>query len=271
MVKDANYVLSVGEQFEERLLRLNAFSNPYTFPFLLRNGLKKDDVVIDVGCGIGELTCWLAEQVGPKGKVIAIDISSEQLSLAKKRAETRNLSNIEFLEMSIYDLAKLNLQFDFVYSRYVIDHVAEQQQALRAMSEITRPGGVICCESAASNTLTAFSYPNLSAIDKIHSWFDSLRRLNVYNSHLGLRLPSMMRQLGLKNINIDLIQPALKTHYQKEHELLILEECKEAYIANGIATESEITEAKNSIAAAIANEKIQFFWFQVAQVAAIKY
>lgn len=259
MTKDSNYVLSVGEKFEERLVRLNSFSNPYTFPFLQRSGLKKGDTVIDVGCGIGELSCWLAEQVGSNGKVIAIDISKEQLSLAKKRAALKNLTNIEFFEISIYDLNKLHFKFDLVYSRYVIDHVVEQQHALRIMTEITRDGGVICCESAAMNIRNAFTYPNLNAIDKIHGWFDSLKRLNVYSSDLGLRLPGMMRQLNLKNINIDLIRPKLKTSYQKEHELLILEECQEAYISQGIATKNEIQEAKKSIARAIANENIEFF------------
>lgn len=270
MSKDSNYVLSVGAKFEERLLRLNAFSNPYTFQFLLSNGLKKGDVVIDVGCGIGELTCWLAEQVGSQGRVIAIDISSEQLDLAKRRSIDRKLSNIEFFEISIYDLTKLNLQFDLVYSRYVLDHVIEQHRALQVMRDITRIGGKICIESSACNTLTAFSYPRLSAIDKLHAWFDSLRRLGVYNSHLGLRLPSMMRDLNLKNISIDLIQPTLKSYYEREHELLLLEECQQSFLEQGIAIESEIKEVKNGIKAAIANEKIDFFWFQVAQVVGVK-
>ena len=271
MTKDSNYVLSVGEQFEERLLRLNAFSNPYSFAFLLRSGLKRGDHVIDVGCGIGELTCWLAEQVGPEGKVVAIDISVEQLELAKRRAKEKKLSNIEFYELSIYDLNKLNSQFDLVYSRYVIDHIVEQQRALQIMSDITREGGVICCESSAVNTRTAFSYPPILARDKLHAWFDSLRRLSICSSELGFRLPSMMRQLPLKNISIDLIQPTLKTHYQREHELLLLDECQYSFIKEGIATADEIEETRNGIAAAIANEKIEFFWFKVAQVSAIKY
>lgn len=270
MSKDANYILSVGEQFEERLLRLNAFSNPYTFAFLLRNGLKSGDIVIDVGCGIGELTCWLAEQVGPRGKVVAIDISSEQLALARRRAESRKLTNIEFYELSIYDLNKLDLRFDLVYSRYVVDHVAEQLRALEEMSVITRDGGVICCESSASNMHSAFTYPRIFAREKLHTWFNSLRRLSIYSSDLGMRMPSMLRQLNLKNITLELVQPSLKTYYQREHELLILDECQESLIAQGLATKEDIQEVRKGINAAIKNEKIEFFWFQVAQVSAQK-
>jgi FkbM family methyltransferase len=270
MTKDSNYVLSVGEKFEERLMRLNAFSNPYSFDFILRNGLKTGDHVIDVGCGIGELTCWLAEQVGSQGKVVAIDISKEQLELARRRAKEKNVTNIEFYELSIYDLATLNLQFDFVYSRYVIDHVIEQQRALEGMTNITRKGGVICCESSAVHTRTAFSYPQIAARDKMHAWFDNLRRLSVCSDQLGFRLPSMMRQINLKNISIDLIHPTLKTYYQREHEILLLDECRESFIKQGIATTEEIDEVRKGMSAAIANEKIEFFWFQVAQVSATK-
>lgn len=270
MTKDSNYVLSVGPQFEERLMRLNAFSNPYSFAFLLRSGLKRGDCVIDVGCGIGELTCWLAEQVGAEGKVVAIDSSVEQLELAKRRAKEKGLSNIEFYELSIYDLEQLDRQFDVVYSRYVIDHVVEQQRALQAMYHVTREDGVMCCESSALNTRTAFSYPSILAREKLHAWFDGLRRLSIYNSGLGLRLPSMMRQLHLKQITIDLIQPTLKTYYQREHELLLLDECKSALIEQGITTLEELIATRCAIQAAIANEAIAFFWFQVAQVSAIK-
>ena len=104
----------------------------------------------------------------------------------------------------------------------------------------------------------------------MHLWFDSLRRLNVYTPELGFRLPSMMRQLNLKNICVDLIQPTLKTHYQREHELLILDECQQSFIDNGIATQEEIETVRHGIARAIANEKIEFFWFQVAQVSSVK-
>jgi FkbM family methyltransferase len=270
MAKDSNYVLSVGKKFEDRLMRLNAFSNPYSFAFLQRAGLKKGDHVIDVGCGIGELTCWLAEQVGPEGKVVAIDISTEQLELAKQRANEKGLSNIEFYELSIYDLLKLNTKFDVVYSRYVIDHVTEQQRALATMAEITRENGVICSEVCAFYTRTAFAYPIVPARDTLHLWFDNLRRLNIYSIDLGLRLPSMLRQLSLKKISIDLVQPTLKSYYEREHEVLLIDECRQSFIDQGIATQEEIEKIRASISAAIANEKIQFFWFQVAQVTAIK-
>ena len=43
--------------------------------------------VLDVGCGIGNLSCWLADRVGAKGRVIAVDSDSEQLKIAEKRAQ----------------------------------------------------------------------------------------------------------------------------------------------------------------------------------------
>lgn len=270
MSKDVNYPLSVGEKFVGRLMRLNAFSQPFSSEFLRRSGLKQGDHVIDVGCGIGEFTCWLAEQVGPKGRVVAIDISEEQVDIAKQAAKNKSLNNIEFHVMSIYDLAQLNQAFDVVYSRYVVDHVAEQLRAIQVMSAVTRKGGIVCCESSAWHTRTAFSYPSVQAHEALHRWFDSLRRLTVYSSELGFRLPAMFRQTGLQNISIDLVQPTLKTYYHREHELLLLDECRQAFIEQGIATQSDIDAVHQSMAAAIANEKIEFFWFLVAQVSARK-
>ena len=48
---------------------------------------KVGDVILDLGCGTGELSTYLAELVGPEGKVIFVDPDKERIQLAK---ETHN-------------------------------------------------------------------------------------------------------------------------------------------------------------------------------------
>jgi ubiquinone/menaquinone biosynthesis C-methylase UbiE len=57
--------------------------------------LEPGMVVADIGCGSGYFTFRLAEKVGPKGKVLAVDIQDEMLELVKKRMKAKGLTNVE--------------------------------------------------------------------------------------------------------------------------------------------------------------------------------
>src|SRR5436309_239989 len=55
-------------------------------------------VVADLGCGSGYFTFRLADKVGPKGKVLAIDIQDEMLEIVKKRAKAKGVANVETIK-----------------------------------------------------------------------------------------------------------------------------------------------------------------------------
>jgi len=57
--------------------------------------LKPGDVVADIGAGSGYFTFRIAERVGPKGKVLAVDIQPEMLTIIRQKIKARKLSNIE--------------------------------------------------------------------------------------------------------------------------------------------------------------------------------
>jgi len=57
--------------------------------------LKPGDVIADIGAGSGYLTFRIAERVGPKGKVLAVDVQPEMLALIRQKMKARQQSNIE--------------------------------------------------------------------------------------------------------------------------------------------------------------------------------
>src|SRR6202030_3690292 len=71
--------------------------------------LRKDDIVVDLGSGTGKI-CFIAAQiVGPKGKVIGVDMTDEMLDVARRNApivaERIGYANVEFRKGRIQDLA----------------------------------------------------------------------------------------------------------------------------------------------------------------------
>ena len=57
--------------------------------------LKPGMTVVDFGCGNGFYTLPMAKQVGPDGKVLAVDIQPEMIQMLKERAATAGVDNIE--------------------------------------------------------------------------------------------------------------------------------------------------------------------------------
>src|SRR5262245_30858053 len=57
--------------------------------------LKPGDIVADIGAGSGYYTFRLADKVGPKGKVLAVEIQPEMLAIIRKRMKDRGVTNID--------------------------------------------------------------------------------------------------------------------------------------------------------------------------------
>ena len=96
-----DYILEVGQQGKSRLGLLNEILNPLSQRFLNHAGLSEGMHVLEAGCGIGIMTTWLAQRVGPQGRVTALDNSQEQIAVARETIEAAGLTNVEFVCSSI--------------------------------------------------------------------------------------------------------------------------------------------------------------------------
>lgn len=99
--------------------------------------------VLDVAAGAGEQSLTAAKKVGPQGYVLATDISSNILEYAKEMAAAEGLQNIETAVMDGEDLTLPDESFDAVISRVGLIYFPDQQQALREMWRVLKPGGKV--------------------------------------------------------------------------------------------------------------------------------
>lgn len=86
---------------------------------------KKDSKIADVGCGTGELSCFLSRF----GKVKGFDFSKESLKRAKILAKKFNC-NAEFFESDMTKEANRG-KFDYIFSIGVIHHIPDVDMALK--------------------------------------------------------------------------------------------------------------------------------------------
>ena len=83
-MSDEKYCFNVSEEGQQGLNILDCLFNQSTQSFVLNSGLKPGMKVLDIGCGLGTMTAWLAKQVGPDGVVVAIDNNEYQIKATEK-------------------------------------------------------------------------------------------------------------------------------------------------------------------------------------------
>ncbi|MEQ8999216.1 MAG: methyltransferase domain-containing protein [Coleofasciculus sp. B1-GNL1-01] len=99
-------------------------------------------VILDAGCGSGYKALMLAE-ANPGAKIVGIDISEESVKLARKRLQHHGFENVEFHVLSIYDLASLGQEFDYINNDEVLYLIPDIFAALKAMKSVLKPQGII--------------------------------------------------------------------------------------------------------------------------------
>ncbi len=95
--------------------------------------------ILDIGCGTGSTTLQLADAVGTKGSVVALDVSRPMLALASERAASR--PNVTFIEADVQTYAFSPASFDGVFSRFGVMFFDDPIVAFANVLGAMRPGG----------------------------------------------------------------------------------------------------------------------------------
>ena len=103
--------------------------------------LKPGDVVADIGAGSGYFTFRLAERVGPKGKVLAVDIQPEMLDLIRKRMKERKVTNVEVIRGTETDPKLPAGAVDLILMVDVYHEFSFPYEMTTAMVKALKPGG----------------------------------------------------------------------------------------------------------------------------------
>src|SRR5215204_3471385 len=93
---DADYVLGRSSQEYRRLIDQAQFLRPLTERMLRAAGIGPGMHVLDVGCGVGDVSFLTAKLVGSSGSVVGIDLDAEALAFAERRRAERALATASF-------------------------------------------------------------------------------------------------------------------------------------------------------------------------------
>ena len=207
MAQQQKYQLKTGVDGEGQLDNLDYFFGKQSRAFLRGLGLKPDMKILDVGCGIGNLSCWLAEQVGTSGQVVAVDNDEQQLMVAKTRADARKLNNISFAQTDAYDLKQFSDQFDLVYCRSLLIHLHDPELAIQNMANAVRMNGFLACE--AGDLASTFYYPSFPDFQFLCKQLISLLQKIGNDTNIPYNIFSICRRLPKFSFAVKMAQEVL--------------------------------------------------------------
>ena len=191
-----DYVLGNNAQEQERLKLQASFLEKWTEQFLLSAGLERGMRVLDLGCGMGDVSLLAARLVGITGAVTGIDRDIVVIEKARERAGHQGRgANIKFIRAELLDF-HADVRFDAVIGRYVLLYQPDPIAAIsHAARQVRSEGIVVFHEMDFANPIR--SYPDGTLFAKMQALIAETFVHAGFWADLGLHLTRLFLNAGL--------------------------------------------------------------------------
>ena len=125
---------------------------------------KPGESVLDVGCGTGTTTLRMAEAVGPSGRVLGVDISEQQLALARQRIAAAGVTQVKLVLDDAATHAFGPDRFDLCFTRFGVMFFADPFAAFRNIRSAMKPSGRLLLAVFRSGSENPWATASVAAI-----------------------------------------------------------------------------------------------------------
>jgi ubiquinone/menaquinone biosynthesis C-methylase UbiE len=144
-LQQADYVLGHTSIEQQRLIRQARVLAPLTERFLRDAGISSGMRVLDIGCGMGDVTMIAAQLVGTAGHITSIDLDQASIETAQRRVASFGFENTSFNRADIATYLPPN-PFDAIIGRFVLQFVSDPITIIKRLYGMLRPGGILALQ-----------------------------------------------------------------------------------------------------------------------------
>lgn len=215
---------NVADIFTERLLR--------------DAGITEGMSVIDIGCGRGDVSFMVARLVNEHGRVLGIDRDALSIIAARKRVDECGFTNIVF-EEGDFEMASVNDGvFDAVVGRRVLMYQPNAADAMRMLSRVVRPGGLVVFQEHDA-TVGPVSLVPMPLHARVRNWIWETVQREGADVNIGFHLESVLTETGFRVEEVR-AQAVVQTPTQSHPIADIVRLMLPRILGNGVATEAEV-------------------------------
>jgi ubiquinone/menaquinone biosynthesis C-methylase UbiE len=188
------YVLGHSQDELARLEQQGAIFAGETEMVFHRAGLKPGMRVLDIGCGVGDVSLIAARIVGPGGAVLGVDRSEEALDYARRRAKKAGYDWLSFeaADLNTFDSGG---KYDALTGRFILLYMSHPAAALRRLIGHVERGGIAAFLEFDINQ--AGAVPEMPLLSRLIYWVtETYRRVGI-EPNMGSKLYTTFRAAGL--------------------------------------------------------------------------
>jgi SAM-dependent methyltransferase len=201
-----DYVLPTGSADAARLDLIHSVYGPLSFKGLEAANIAGALRAADIGCGTGTVSRWMAERMGPNSQVDGVDISSEQIAVARLHERDTKSGKVSFVEGSAYEPPLPANSYDVVFCRLVLCHLREPARAVAQMVQLLKPSGKLVLVDM--DLRTAFTMPHSADYAAWLHEGSSKHDKNIgVDYQIGFRLHALLQAAKLRTTFLAADQP----------------------------------------------------------------
>ncbi|RPJ08917.1 MAG: methyltransferase domain-containing protein [Spirochaetaceae bacterium] len=195
-------------------------------------------LILEAGCGTGAQTRVIARK-NPDSKFVSMDISADSLAQAEKNIRGLGISNVRFIQKDILNLDFPENNFDHVFVCFVLEHLADPNAALCALSRVLKKHGSITVIEGDHGS--AYFYPESRAASTAIQAQVELQASSGGNANIGRSLYPLLMQAEFSDCHVsprmvyaDSTRPELVEGFTKHTFTAMIEGIRDDAIAKNI-------------------------------------
>jgi SAM-dependent methyltransferase len=214
LVSDGDYILGTGDDEIARLGLQHVVWRSRAQDAWQRAGFTVGQKLLDIGCGPGHASVDLADLVGPRGKVLALDRSPRFLEALDGVRDARRLEQLKVQQLDLDGGRLPQVEADGAWCRWILAFLASPRDLLAQIAGALRLGGALVMHEY-------FDYGTWRMMPRVPEVEDFVRlvmeawRADGGDPDVGLNLPRWLVELGfeLKSVRpiIDIVSPSSLT------------------------------------------------------------
>jgi len=222
--------------------------NAAVYADFLAPHLRSNTLLLDVGCGSGELSLDLAASVR---QVTGIDLDRDEVDLARQAAKQAAILNADFEVGDAYRLGFASDSYDVVFGHSVLEALDRPTVALTEMWRVLKPGGIVAVASVEyGGLILGGPHPDVTA--RFYAIRERLWQIEGADPYCGRTLRGVLLGAGF----VDVLATTKYISYGtgesvKEFGLGRAEDCDDEWYAtgavrHGLATGDELRDMRQA-------------------------
>src|SRR5262245_24192485 len=189
----SSYVMGHDDRERRRLVLQASLLNPFTEQLFRRAGISLGMSVLDIGCGVGDVSLLVARLVGRYGSVTSVDFDAPALETLKTRALAEGVENVECVQANLQEWEPPR-KFDAVVGRHILIHTKDPGTVLRACGAMLYPRGLAVFHEYDFSVVHR-GWPGTPLRDRVMEVFDQFFA-HATRSNMGSRTWTLFMEAG---------------------------------------------------------------------------